>query len=122
MGERRPQPFNHSIQNADGSLLGWRVAHPQHIAEQILVGVSIESQKAGHWQLTPAAVMTVEEGELLPAVGRIVRGIQVDRDVLDLALAQSLAVPLDYILGQRLAHAVELCSARSQTSTASIGR
>lgn len=39
--------------------------------------------------------MAVEEGQLLSAVSRIVGGVQVDREMFDLATSQPLAMPLD---------------------------
>ncbi len=51
--------------------------------------------------------MAIEEGELLSAVGRIVGGVEIDRDPRDLAL-QASAVPLDHGLGQCDPHPVQI--------------
>jgi hypothetical protein len=51
--------------------------------------------------------VTVEEGHLLSAVRRIVRGVEVDRDPLDRAL-QAPAMPLDHGIGERHTHAIQI--------------
>ena len=51
--------------------------------------------------------MTVEERQLLGAMSRIIRRIQIDRDPLGLAL-QAPAMPLDHRVGQRDPHPVQI--------------
>jgi hypothetical protein len=51
--------------------------------------------------------VTVEEGQLLRTVGRVVGRVEVDRDPLDHA-PQTPAVPLDHRLGERHAHPVQI--------------
>src|SRR6185437_9621437 len=113
LGEGRSHPLDHPVQDPDRPLLGRRIPRSEHVAEKILLALSIEGKKAGNRKITPGVVVTVEEGQLLPAVGRIVRGVKIDPYVFDIAAPQSLAVPLDHTLGQLLAHAVELRPARS---------
>ena len=50
--------------------------------------------------------MAVEEGELLRAVGRVIGGIEIDRDPACAAM-QPLLVPLDHARRQLAAHRVE---------------
>ena len=94
LGECRPQTFDHFIQDTDHPLLGLRIACSEHMAEQILVDFSIEGQKTDQRQEKPAVVTAANEGELLSAVRPVVRGIQVGRDVLDLAPSESIVPAL----------------------------
>jgi Ca2+-binding RTX toxin-like protein len=111
-GKGHSQPLDHPIQNPNRSLLGRCVARAQHVAEQVLVRLPIECQKAGHRQITPGAVMAVEKRQLLSTMRWIVRRIQVDRHVFDLATAQTLPVPFDHALCQGFAHPIQVSPAR----------
>jgi hypothetical protein len=53
---------------------------PQHGRDQVLLRLLIKGEKTNHRQVTVAIVVAIEKGELLLAVGRIVGGIQIDRD------------------------------------------
>jgi hypothetical protein len=78
-GERRTQPLEQTAQDADRSELRWRIAWPQNVGKQGLLGLVIEGQEAGDRQVAPAIVMSVEERQLLAPVGRVVSRIEVDR-------------------------------------------
>ena len=79
------------------------VAGAQHVGEQILIRLLVEVQVPGHRQIASRVVVTVEAGQLLRTMGRIVRRVQIDRDPLCLAL-QAPAMPLDHSVGQRNPH------------------
>ena len=56
--------------------------------------------------------MRIEERQLLLAVRRIIRGIQIDGDPAS-ATMQTLAMPLNHAVGQRFRHAKQLFAIRT---------
>ena len=108
-GEGRPQPRQQSRQDPERADPGTGIAGAQHVRKQILIRLLVERQEPGHRQVAPGVVVTVEEGQLLGAVGRVIGRIQIDRDPLGLALQPS-AMALDHGLGERDPHPVQIRS------------
>src|ERR1039457_1847754 len=105
--ERRPQPRQEPRQYPDCSDRSRGIAGAQYIGEQVLLGLLVEGQEPSHRQVAPGVVVAVEEGELLRAMSRIVRRVQVNRDPLDLAL-QAPAMSLDHSVGEGNTHPVQI--------------
>src|ERR1035441_2225003 len=84
-----------SPQNPQRSLRRRGLAGSQDRREQVLLRLVIEGDKSHHGQIAPGVVIAVEQSQLLGSVGRIVGGIQVDRDALRAAM-QALGMPLDH--------------------------
>lgn len=106
LGERRSQPLNYPRQNPDRPQLRRRVARPQHVRKQILLGLGVKLNESRHRQVAPGVVVAVEQAQLLRAVRRIVGGIEFYRDAPGLA-TQTPALALDYRLGQRFCHPIQ---------------
>jgi hypothetical protein len=111
-----PELNPHSIRNPHRALFGGRVTRTQYVAEQILLGFMVESDEAGHEQVTPRIVMAVEERQLLASMSRIVCRVHVKRDVA-YPPTQSPTVPFDHTLGQCFAHSVQIRPARNILKT-----
>src|SRR5260370_38772724 len=75
--------------------------------EQVLFHLGVEGEETDHRQITVAIVVAIEKGELLLAVCRIVRGIQIDGDSAGTAM-QPVAMTLDDASCQGLTQAKQL--------------
>src|SRR5260370_28596405 len=70
------------------------MARTKRRRDQVLFHLVVEGEETDHRQITVAIVVAIEKGELLLAVCRIVRGIQIDGDSAGTAM-QPFAVTLD---------------------------
>ena len=59
--KRRPQQREQPTQQAEGPVGGHCLPRPQHRRAQILLRLAVEAQKPQHRQITPAAIVPVEE-------------------------------------------------------------
>src|SRR5450631_1154578 len=96
----RPQARQQSRKDPDSADRGAGITGAQYIGEQVLLGLLIEAQEPAYRQVAPRVVVAIEERELLSPMRRIVRGVKVNRDPLDLAL-QAPAMSLDHGVGAR---------------------
>ena len=101
--QQREQPAQH----AAGPAGGRRVARPQQGRAEILLGFVVEGEKREQGQVTPAVIVPVEEGELLGAMGRVIGGVEIDRDPAG-PPAEPPVMPLDHARRQVAPHRVEL--------------
>ena len=90
-GKRPAQTGQHSLQHTNTASLGRRVARAQDVAEQLLLHLIVKGQESGQRQITRDVVEAIEERQLLGAMGRIERRIQVDGDPPNPLLAPSVA-------------------------------
>ena len=87
---------------------GGGVARPEDGRDQVLRPLAVEGERPNHGQVAPGVVVAVEEGELLLAVGRVVRGVQVDGDALDPLVGQAGLVVGDDHVGESLGEPVQV--------------
>ena len=104
--KRRPQQGQQPTQQADGPVRGHRLSGAQHRRAQILLHLAVEGQERQLRQVTPRAIVPVEERELLRAVRPVVGRVQVDRDT-PRPPVQPLPMPLDDASRQLPSHPVE---------------
>ncbi|MDA1093883.1 MAG: hypothetical protein O3A25_11545 [Acidobacteria bacterium] len=95
LGKGQPQQRQQAPQHPQGALCGRHVARAQHGCGQIRLGFVVEGQKRQQGQITPTVVVPVEERQLLSAMGRIVGGVEIDRDPPGLPAAPP-PMPLDH--------------------------
>ena len=110
--KRRPQQREQPTQQAEGPVGGHRLPGPQHRRAQILLRLAVEAQKPQHRQITPAAIVPVEERELLGAVRQVVGWVQIDRDPARPPV-QAAPMTLDDARCQLAPHPVEHGAARA---------
>ena len=94
-----------------------RVAGAQDRGAQVLLDLVIEGHEGQQREIAPAVVMPVEEGELLRAVGRVIGGVEVDRDPPG-APMEPLPMAVDHGRGEFAAHRVEHARARPRFRSA----
>jgi hypothetical protein len=82
-------------------------ARTQQGAHHVLHRLGVERHRGDEWQIAPRVVVAVEERELLLAVGRIVRRIEVDRDQAD-GVAEPLPVERQDRIGDGQAEAIQV--------------
>ena len=94
---------------------------PQHRRAQILLSLAVEGQECEQRQITPAAIVPIEERELLGAVRLVVGRIQIDGDT-PRPPVQATPMPLDDARRQLAPHPVERSPAprRSRTARSSV--
>ena len=110
-------------QDPPGPPRGRGVARPQHRGHRELLGLVVEGHRRHDRQVAPRVVVAVEERELLLAVGRVVGGVQVDRDAGRPAL-EPPPLGLDHRVGQHVRHVAQRRPRppRSRTATGSAAR
>ena len=113
----REQP----TQQAEDPLGGHGLPGPQHRRAQILLSLAVEGQECEQRQITPAAIVPIEERELLGAVRLVVGRIQIDGDT-PRPPVQATPMPLDDARRQLAPHPVERSPAprRSRTARSSV--
>ncbi len=104
--KRNPQPVEQADQRAPRPARRRRIARPEDRRTQVLLGFVVEGEERQQWQIAPAVVVPVEEGELLRAVGRVVGGVEIDRDPPGSPMEPPL-MALDHIGGQFATHRIE---------------
>ena len=104
--KRRPQQGQQPTQQADGPVRGHRLSGAQHRRAQILLHLAVEGQERQLRQVTPRAIVPVEERELLSAVRPVVGRVQIDRDT-PRPPVQAAPMPLDDASRQLPSHPVE---------------
>ena len=107
LGKRRLELPEHPVEDRDQPRRGLRVARPKHRAQKVLLRLVVERHRPDQRQVAVGVVVAVEEAQLLLAVGRIVRGVEVERDE-PTAPSETTPVALDYRIGQRVGHAVQV--------------
>ena len=110
--KRGPQQREQPTQQAEGPLGGHGLPGPQHRRAQILLSLAVEGQECEQRQITPAAIVPIEERELLGAVRLVVGRIQIDGDT-PRPPVQATPMPLDDARRQLAPHPVERSPARA---------
>ena len=110
--KRRPQQREQPTQQAEGPVGGHCLPGPQHRRAQILLRLAVEAQKPQHRQITPAAIVPVEERELLGPVRQVVGRVQIDGDAPRPPL-QATPMTFDDARRQLAPHPVEHGAARA---------
>ncbi len=77
-------------------------ARAEDRGDEVLAGLVVKGQRPNERQITPVIGEPIEEGELLRAVGLVVRHIEVDRDQPDAAPAPTMLG--DHGVRKRRAH------------------
>ena len=85
-GKRPTQLTEQGSQEPERAVLGRTVPRPQNDRDQILFRFVVERQRGHQRQVAPCVVMPVEERQLLLPMRRVVRGIEIDREALGVAL------------------------------------
>ena len=105
--KRDPQQVNQAPQQPARPARGRRIARPQHRRAQVLLGFVVEGEKRQQRQITPTVVVSVEERELLRAMGRVIGRIEINRDLPSPAMEPPL-MPLDHVGGEVASHRIEV--------------
>ena len=110
-GKSNIQAPKQPAQNTNRTAGAGNIARAQHGGDQVLFRLFVEGEKANDGQITVATVVPIKKGELLLAVCRIVRRIQIDGDSAGTPM-QPFSVALDDAIGQGLAQAKQFLAIR----------
>lgn len=74
----------------------------------MLVALAVEGHERQQRQVAPVVVETVEQSQLLVAVGRVFGGVQIQGDQLALAAVEPMPVMVDDRLGEGFTQPVQI--------------
>ena len=110
LGKRDAQHVQEAPEQPARSARHPDVARSQDRGAEVLVGFVVEGQEGQQRQIAPAVIVAIEERELLRAMGRVIGGVQIDRNAAR-APAEPLLMPLDHARRELVAHRIELLGA-----------